>query len=98
MSASQSLPTPPELAQAPELALVAVLEYVLEITVRALLAAHPQLCDDERPYWIPQPPSSVIAEAIVSTVDALQRALDDYRRHIHMKGNPSTPQDDEAPF
>ena len=98
MSTCQTLPTPPELAQAPELALIALLDHALELTLRALLAAHPQLCDHERPYWIPQTHSTMIAEAILSTVYSLQQSLDDYRHHIHMEINPPTPEDDPYPF
>lgn len=93
MNPSEPLPTPPELDQAPELALIAVLEFTLEIAVQALVAAHPQLCDHQRPYWIPQTPSSMIAEVIVSTVDSLKQSLHDYRHHINMEMNPYTPED-----
>jgi hypothetical protein len=98
MNPSEPLPTPPELDQAPELALIAVLEITLEITVRALVAAHPQLCEHQRPYWIPQTPSSTIAQVIVSTVDSLQQSLHDYRHHINMEMNPCTSEDEPAQF
>jgi len=98
MSADQTLPTPPELAQAPELALIALLDHALELTVRALVAVHPQLCDDERPHWIPQTPSTITAQAILSTVYSLQQSLDDYRHHIHMEMNPPTTDHDPYPF
>jgi hypothetical protein len=98
MITSEPLPTPPELDQAPELALISVLEITLEMTVRALVAAHPQLCDHDRPYWIPQTPSSTIAETIVSKVDSLKQSLHHYRHHINMEMNPCTPEGEGAQF
>jgi hypothetical protein len=98
MSAEQTLPTPPELAQAPELALIALLHHALELTVRVLIAAHPQLNDLEKPYWIPQPHSTTIAQTILSTVYSLQQNLDDYRHQIHTEINPTTTDKDPYPF
>jgi hypothetical protein len=40
---SHDLPTPPEIAETPELALLSVLNFALEASVRALVAAHPEL-------------------------------------------------------
>jgi hypothetical protein len=41
-------PTPPDLILAPELAVLSVLAYVLDIATAALLAEHPTLIDDFR--------------------------------------------------
>lgn len=98
MRPSEPLPTPPELDQAPELALISVLEITLEMTVRALVAAHPQLCDHQRPYWIPQTPSSTIAETIVSRVDSLKQSLHHYQHHINMEMNHYRIEDEAAQF
>ena len=40
---SHDLPTPPEIAEIPELALLSVLDFALDATARALVAAHPEL-------------------------------------------------------
>ena len=40
-------PTPDDLAHAPELAILAALESVLELVVRALVCAHPELADPD---------------------------------------------------
>ena len=74
-------PTPPELDRAPELAVLAALDGVLEITFCALLAAHPELADAERPYWrLPASKSSCIAANIVVRAEQLRRDLTTYRR------------------
>ena len=44
------LPTPPQIAQCPELALLSVLDFTLDAAVRALVAAHPELDGAEQPY------------------------------------------------
>jgi hypothetical protein len=41
-------PTPPDLVLGPELAVLSVLAYVLDIAIAALLAEHPTLIDDFR--------------------------------------------------
>ena len=98
MNHAEAVPTPSELAHAPELALIAVLESTLELTVCILVAEHPQLYDHERPYWIVQPPASILAESIVSLVDSLRQALADYRFQIHLDMNTPTPDDGESQF
>ncbi len=45
----ERMPTPSELRYAPELAALAVLDASLEAATRALMAAHPELCDDRLP-------------------------------------------------
>lgn len=47
-------PTPEDLVDAPELAILAALERTLDLVVRALVSAHPELADPERPYWLRQ--------------------------------------------
>jgi hypothetical protein len=98
MSAEHTLPTPPELLLAPELALIALLDHALLLTIRTLIAAHPQLCNHENPYWIPKTPSTITAQAILSTVYSLQQCLDDYRHQLHLEFNPTTTDHDPYPF
>ena len=45
----ERMPTPNELRYAPELAPLAVLDASLEAATRALLATHPELCEDRLP-------------------------------------------------
>jgi hypothetical protein len=43
------MPTPEDLSYTPELAALALLAFALEITTRALLAAHPEITEDRIP-------------------------------------------------
>src|SRR5919201_7168499 len=43
------LPTPGEITEASELAVLAVLDTALDMSVRALIAAHPELCRENFP-------------------------------------------------
>ena len=46
-----SWPTPEELEEAPELAVLALLDANLDLALRALVSAHPALADPDRPAW-----------------------------------------------
>ncbi len=52
MRPRSSLPTPQEIAQAPELIALHALVHALELATRALVAAHPDLDGDEAPYCV----------------------------------------------
>ncbi len=52
MTSPPSLPTPEQIAHAPELVALHALMHVLELTTRALVAAHPDLDNPEAPYWV----------------------------------------------
>jgi hypothetical protein len=47
-----ALPTPRQIAETPELVALHALNHALELTTRALVAAHPDLDGDEAPYWV----------------------------------------------
>jgi hypothetical protein len=73
-------PTPQALDAAPELGLLAALEATLELSLRALVAAHPALADRERPAWaLDRSPRCVAAHRFVDRAAALLQALDAYR-------------------
>jgi len=74
------LPSPSDIADDPELAILAALQHTLELTTRALLAAHPELTDDERPAWIPSPPTASVADLIITLANTLSCALQHYRQ------------------
>jgi hypothetical protein len=76
---TDTLPTPYDLAERPELAIITVLELTLEMTVRSLFAEHPDLCDQEKPYWIPTTPATRAAESIVYAIESLCKKLARYR-------------------
>lgn len=75
-----SWPTPEELEDAPELAVLALLDANLEIALRALVSAHPQLADPDRPAWtLDQSPSGRAAKTFLARAKGLHRALETYR-------------------
>jgi hypothetical protein len=71
--------TPAVLVEAPERAAVAMLRAVLDVTVHALLAVHPDLLDEDWPDpEEPPPPQSWIAHLILTHAHALRQELDRY--------------------
>ena len=79
------LPTPGEIADAPELAILVALDEILDLMLRALVAAHPELADPEAPFWIPEPPRPTRkASDVVATAQRLQRHLRAYRSAIRL--------------
>ncbi len=98
MTHAAMTPNPAEICSAPELATLAILEYVLDVATRALVATYPELDDPERPYWLAQPPpSSHIADAVVVTLDELRERLHAYREAIAAELAPKDPPQ-ELPF
>lgn len=92
-------PTPPELAENPELAVLALLDAALDLAVSALLALYPELADPERPYWIRRPsPDLDRAATLTRRAHALQDAIAAYRRTLPPATDdlpePSPPDDD----
>ena len=73
------LPTPPEIADAPELATVASVHAELELLMRVLVAANPEIGDDEPADLDHVSPLLRPALAILCTAVELQRLLDAYR-------------------
>jgi hypothetical protein len=83
MNPRRRLPTPAELDEAPELAILAALDDTLETALRALVAAHPQLGDSECPAWArTTSAASDAADRILSASKPLANALDAYRRAV----------------
>jgi hypothetical protein len=75
-------PTPPEIERAPEVALLAALDHALDIAAAAVVAAHPNLLDDEPAYRHLDRPEMKAADAILTRARRLRDALDRYRRAI----------------
>jgi hypothetical protein len=76
-------PTPPDLAESPELAVLALLDATLDLAVSALLALYPELADPERPYWIDGPSAARNrAQTIATRAHALRDAIAAYRRTL----------------
>ncbi len=72
-----SLATPTDLYQAPELAILAVLDEVLQQAIYALFAANPELTDQE-PYHLRGDLSAEVwvADAIYAQASALQHVIE----------------------
>jgi hypothetical protein len=76
-------PTPADLADAPELAILAALEAIVDLALRALVSEHPQLADPECPAWARQnTPASDAAHRILAATRPLSNALAAYCRAI----------------
>lgn len=79
------VPTPYDLFEAPELASVAALTAVLEVTVAAVVAANPELLDDGWRERRGGPTAQVwTADAIVAHAHALRAVLDRYRIAVEL--------------
>ena len=95
----RGVPTPGEIADAPELALLHALDEILDLVPRVLVAAHPELADPEAPFWgreTSRTPHK--ANDIVATAHRLQRLLRAYRRAIAMARDQRLEVDPETPF
>ena len=76
------LPTPPEIADAPELAALAGADHALEMMRRALIAANPELLDQEftpasGPALLPD-----LALDLISHAAALTKLIERYAERI----------------
>jgi hypothetical protein len=92
-------PLPFDLAENPELAVLAVLDTALHLTVRALVAAHPQLQADEVPYWcLDRSPPFILADSIVSHAQALSEQVAQYRILLLPPDPPAPHHDEDLPF
>lgn len=79
-------PTPDDLECAPELAILAALDHTLELAATALVCAHPELPDPERPYWLGSPTRSLtLAKILVRRTHGLQRTIRAYRRALEIQ-------------
>ena len=86
-----AMPTPNDLVDAPELAILAVLDWTLDLVVRALVCAHPEIADPERPYWLRQAsPVAAAAETLVEQVAGMEQALIAYREAVEVRRRDST--------
>jgi len=74
-------PTPQQLVDAPELAILAALDDILTLALRALVAAHPQLIDPECPYWARDGSAERdAAERILTASSLLSTSIEQYCR------------------
>ena len=87
------MPTPDDLADAPELAILAGLDHTLDLAVRALVSTHPELADPERPYWLRRPSRmATVAETLVDQADAMKQALVAYQEAVQIQRRTKAPE------
>ena len=93
-------PTPDDLVDAPELAILGALESTLELVVRALVCAHPELADPERPYWLRQESRTTIAaETLVDQTAGMKQAIIAYRESVEIRRrDKASEHPDDLPF
>jgi hypothetical protein len=79
-------PTPDNLADAPELAIPAALDQTLDLVARALVCAHPELVDPDRPYWLRQASHpATAAETLVHQTADMKQALISYQEAVEIR-------------
>jgi len=92
--------TPADLGEHPELAVLQVLDCVLEMARFAVIAVNPELTDDD-PGAVPRDNEVIAAEHVLIAANTLQRVIDSYRAVIKAdagRTQPSLPGGDDDPF
>jgi len=93
------LPTPDELVDAPELAILHTLDQILNLTPRVLVTAHPQLADIGAPLWIVEAAKTTQTAAdIVAEAHQLQRFIRAYRRAVSLARDRRRQVEPDIPF
>ena len=93
------LPTPDELVDAPELAILHALDQLLNLAPRVLVTAHPELADTGAPFWVIEASKATQNAAdIVAEVHRLQRLIRAYRRAVSLSREKRAEVDPQIPF
>jgi len=93
------IPTPDEIAQDPELALLHALDQILNLVPRVLVAAHPELADPDAPFWVREASTTTRhANHIVLDAHRLHQHIRAYRTAITMAREQRLESDPETPF
>lgn len=66
------------LGRAPELAMLAIAAQALELCCELLWQEHPELVDEERPYWVASGQASDLARVVVRCASLAQEAMRAY--------------------
>jgi hypothetical protein len=83
---NNGMPTPDDLDDAPELAILAALDWTLDLVVRALVCAYPELTDPERPYWLCQASRrTTAAQTLVDQAADMKQAITAYREAVEIQ-------------
>ena len=95
----QNTPTPAELTDAPELAILHALNEILDLALRALIAAHPQLGNPDTPFWARETSRATgHANDILATAHRLRHHIRAYRTAITLARHHSLAGDPDIPF
>ena len=93
------LPTPGELVDDPEIALLHALDAILDLVPRVLVAAHPELADPDAPFWVREASTTTRhAHHIVAAAHRLQQHIRAYRAAITRARDQPAESDLEIPF
>ena len=100
MRSRPSLPTPRQIAQAPELVALYALVHALELATRALVAAHPDLDGDEAHYWVtPDSRGTTSALRIANNASRLKVLTEKHiAQHCARPENGDFNLDEDLPF
>lgn len=90
------LPLPPQIMDDPERAILAALEVTLEIAVNALVAAHPELCDDNFPDRAS--PAARWADRVINETSKMQEVLAGYRYALSSPDGQERPEEEDPAF
>ena len=76
------LPTPPEIADTPELAVLASAQSALELMGRALVAANPELVNQDAPEVAEPPPLLDAAQALIRHAAETEELIERYVEQV----------------
>jgi hypothetical protein len=95
----RSHPTPNQIADAPELAILCALDEVLDLACRALIAAHPVLGETDAPYWAHEATrQSRTAKQLLAKAHRLRRSVRAYRTATQLARDALQDRESELPF
>ena len=80
------LPTPPEIAEDPQLAALAMLQAAVDVTTWALYAQHPDITDDEPRYGR----LAKLASSLIDTAQHLRSLIVAYRQRVILEHDVSS--------
>ena len=93
------IPTPDELADNPELALLHALDVALDLVPRALLATHPELADPDAPFWVRDTSQTLRkADDILPAAHRLHQLIRAYQTAVTLDRDQRLERDPEIPF
>jgi hypothetical protein len=90
------LPMPPQIMEDPERAILAALEVTLEIAVNSLLAAYPELCDDDFPLRVSE--AARWADRLISEAKKMEGVLAGYRYSLSTHKGEENEREKDPPF